>query len=136
MAGYSLKPLVAKLDIKPGYRVQLLDAPAGFANLLRPLPEGTTMVGSRAKHADCILSFAKSSTDLARNVATLPARLPPAGLLWIGWPKKAANVRTDLTENVVRALGLATGLVDVKVCALTEVWSGLKFVRRLKDRHL
>lgn len=134
MAGYSQKPLVSKLDIKPSHRILIQAAPSGFEKLLKPLPDGATLVGARSRQADCILFFANRAADLRRGFAALAARLPPAGLLWVAWPKKAARIETDLTEDVVRRIGLDGGLVDVKVCAITEVWSGLKFVRRLRDR--
>lgn len=134
MAGYSPKPLVGKLDIKPGYRVLLEAAPPGFPGLLAPLPEGVSLRTSRARQVDAALLFVTSARILAERFPVLAAKLPPAGLLWVAWPKKSSGVATDLTEGVVRTIGLEARLVDVKVCAITETWSGLKFVRRLKDR--
>lgn len=135
MAGYSGKTLVVKLGIKPSHRVLLRHAPAGLASLLAPLPPGVSFVTARAHTIDCVLLFATQARELQSDFASLAAKLVPAGLLWVAWPKQAARVPTDLTENVVRGIGLAAGLVDVKVCAITEVWSGLKFVRRLSDRE-
>jgi hypothetical protein len=132
--GYSSKPLVAKLDLKPGHRFQLREAPDRFEAELGALPAGAELVGARAKEADCVLLFSTGSGHLEKAFAKAVALLPPAGMLWIAWPKKASKVETDLTEDLVRRIGLAAGLVDLKVCAVTEVWSGLKFVRRLKDR--
>lgn len=134
MAGYSGKPLVAKLGIKPSSRLQLRGAPPEFPAELRPLPKGVSFVGAQARQADCVLLFATTALELSRSFHKAAAVLPPAGQLWIAWPKRAAKVPTDLSENEVRRIGLAEGLVDIKVCAITEVWSGLKFVRRLKDR--
>lgn len=134
MAGYSGKPLVAKLDIRPGYRILLRGAPAGFAALLAPLPPEVEFVTARAGALNCAMLFTTSARDLEREFSPLAAKVEPAGLLWVAWPKRASKVETDLTESVVRRIGLAAGLVDVKVCAVTELWSGLKFVRRLKDR--
>lgn len=134
MAGYSAKPLVAKLDIRPNHRLLLQGAPEGFLTLLHPLPAGVAVVTARAREADTAILFARLERDLRDRFPRLAARLHSSGLLWVAWPKKAAKVPTDLTEDRVRAIGLAAGLVDVKVCAITEVWSGLKFVRRLKDR--
>lgn len=134
MAGYSGKPLVSKLDIRPAYRILLSGEPKGFEALLAPLPPGVSFVGARVTQADCVILFATMASQLKRDATRFVAKLPPAGLLWIAWPKKAAKMATDLTETTVREIGLATGLVDVKVCAITEVWSGLKFVRRLRDR--
>ena len=134
MPGYSGKPLIAKLDVKPGHRVLVKGAPNEFEAELRPLPEGVVLVAPRARTADCVLLFSTSSAHLEKAFRQAVSILSPAGILWVAWPKKASKVATDLTEDVVRRIGLSAGLVDVKVCALTEVWSGLKFVRRLKDR--
>ncbi|HSE46156.1 MAG TPA: hypothetical protein VLA89_12590 [Gemmatimonadales bacterium] len=92
------------------------------------------MATPRARAADCVLLFSISSAHLEKTFRRVVPLLPPAGMLWVAWPKKASKVETDLTEDVVRRIGLAAGLVDVKVCAITDIWSGLKFVRRLKDR--
>ncbi|HEX4591016.1 MAG TPA: hypothetical protein VH120_13855 [Gemmataceae bacterium] len=134
MAGYSGTPLVQKLGIKPDARVHFADAPADFATTLRPLPAGVEQVGGAAKNLDFAVLFVADRAALTKQFAKLAARLRKAGMLWVAWPKKASGVPTDLTENVVRDLGLAAGLVDVKVCAIDETWSGLKFVYRLKDR--
>ncbi len=135
MAGYSGKPLVQKLGFKPGDRVALSGAPSGFLDELRPLPEGVHLVTSAGRvPLDGVLLFAPEQARLERELSKWIGRLAPAGMLWVAWPKRAAKVPTDLDENVVRRIGLAAGVVDVKVCAVNEVWSGLKFVRRLKDR--
>jgi len=134
-AGYSGTPLPRKLGIKPGQRIAFLDAPAQFADALGALPEGvarprTTLRGQ----LDLIVAFFTARRRLERRLPRLVAALDPAGALWIAWPKRAARVETDLTEDVVRELALAAGVVDVKVCAIDATWSGLKFVIRLKDR--
>jgi hypothetical protein len=136
MAGYSGTPLPQKLGIKPGARLGLVRPPEGFGKTLGPLPPGVTPhpVGSGRVPFDVIVCFARSSKDLARDFPALARRLDPAGGLWIGWPKKSSGVATDLTEAEVRGRGLALGLVDNKVCAIDEVWSGLRFVVRLADR--
>jgi hypothetical protein len=135
MAGYSGKPLVQKLGFKPGFRVALSGAPPGFSEELRPLPEGIRLVTRRSRtRLDAVLLFAPDQAALEAELPGWITRLEPAGMLWVAWPKRAAKVATDLDENVVRRIGLAAGVVDVKVCAVNEVWSGLKFVRRLKDR--
>ena len=134
LPGYSGKPLIAKLDVKPGHRLLLKGAPNGFESELRPLPEGVALGGPASRTADCVLLFSTSSAHLEKAFRQAVPFLPPAGMLWVAWPKKASKVETDLTEDVVRRIGLAAGLVDVKVCAITEIWSGLKFFRRLKDR--
>ena len=136
-AGYSGKALALKLGIKPGMTVTALAAPAHYRALLRPLPAGariaTRLTGRRAALA-FIHHFATGRRALAARFAMLARALAPAGALWVSWPKGSSGVATDLTENVVREIGLAHGLVDVKVCAVDETWSALKFVRRLKDR--
>jgi hypothetical protein len=133
MPGYSGKPLVEKLGLKPSQRLALVGAPGGFVRELDPLPAGVRLGADRGP-LDCVLLFAPDAATLTGGFPRWAARLTPAGMLWVAWPKKAAKIATDLDENVVRRIGLAAGLVDVKVCAVTEVWSGLKFVRRLRDR--
>jgi hypothetical protein len=134
MAGYSGTPLVQKLGIKPDARVYFANAPADFPVTLGPLPTGAEVVGPSAKRLDFALLFVTDRAALAKQFAKVAARLQPAGMLWVAWPKKTSGVPTDLTENVVREIGLEAGLVDVKVCAVDDTWSGLKFVYRLKDR--
>ena len=134
LAGYSGKPLVAKLGIKPDTRIAILNAPKGYDRVLGKLPPRVTRRPSIVGPLDFVQFFTKETRELERRFAGLARSLAPAGMLWISWPKKASGVATDLTEDVIRAIGLAHGLVDVKVAAVDEVWSGLKFVRRLKDR--
>ncbi|MCA9854191.1 MAG: DUF3052 family protein [Dehalococcoidia bacterium] len=133
MAGYSRTPLPTKLGIKPGHMVVLANAPGDFADVLGELPEGVT-VSTHDDRIDVALLFVTSSGDLAEGWPPLAAAIRPAGGLWVCWPKKASGVETDLTENVIRDFGLSAGLVDNKVCAVDETWSGLRFVYRLKDR--
>lgn len=133
-AGYSGTPLVKKLGIKEGFRVALVGAPNGFRGELEGLPSGVSFVTSVEGQLDFVLFFAKTRSELTRNFSRLAAKLTPTGMLWIAWPKKASGVATDLSDGVVREIGLGAGLVDVKVCAVNEVWSGLKFVIRVKDR--
>jgi len=134
LPGYSRKPLASKLDLKPGHRLLLNGAPDGFESELRPLPEGVTFAAPPARPIDCVLLFSTSAAHLEKAFRQAVTLLPRAGMIWVAWPKKASKVETDLTEDVVRRIGLTAGLVDVKVCAVTDIWSGLKFVRRLKDR--
>jgi hypothetical protein len=134
MAGYSGTPLVQKLGIKAEARVHFAHAPADFAKTLGPLPAGVELLGGTPKNLDLALLFVTNKAALSSQFPKLAARLQPAGMLWVAWPKKASGVPTDLTENIVRDIGLAAGLVDVKVCAIDDTWSGLKFVYRLKDR--
>ena len=136
MAGYSGTPLVKKLGIKSGSNLTFVNPPAHFVDSL-DLPKGTNVCSaSSRKPLDFVLLFVKSKQELAAKFSLFAAKLKPDGMLWVSWPKKASGLKTDLTDNVVRELGLSEGLVDVKVCAVDDVWSGLKFVFRLKDRPL
>jgi hypothetical protein len=134
-AGYSGTPLPRKLGIKPGHRVLLLSAPDEFENgTLGELPEGVK-VGRQARGtADVIVSFHTARADLERRMPKLRALMEPAAGLWIAWPKRAAKMDTDLTEDVVREIALANTLVDNKVAAIDDRWSGLRLVIRLRDR--
>jgi hypothetical protein len=133
LAGYSGTPLVKKLGIKPGFNIAFVSAPAGYVNTLDLPPEVT--INSRAgKPLDFAQLFVKSEKELITKFTQYAARLNASGMLWVSWPKKSSGVSTDLTDNVVREIGLAAGLVDVKICAVDEIWSGLKFVFRLRDR--
>ncbi len=134
MAGYSETPLVKKLGIKPGTRVALLGAPANYRATLGALPEGVRLSSRLNGKFDLVQLFAKAESGLRQHFAAAAKTIPPQGVIWISWPKRASGLKTDLDENKVRAFGLALGLVDVKVCAVDEIWSGLKFVYRLKDR--
>lgn len=134
MAGYSGTPLVQKLGIKPGFSVAFINAPEDFASNLGLTEDVTVRTRASARDLDFILLFVKNRADLSRSFLVQAARIKPNGMMWISWPKKTSGVKTDLTENVVRDIGLAAGLVDVKVCAVDDVWSGLKFVYRVKDR--
>lgn len=134
MAGYSGTPLVRKLGIKEGSRYALIDSPENFARELQPLPASSTSVLRLTKDLDLILFFCKSERVLQKRFASLAKSIKRNGMIWIAWPKKSSKVETDLTFTNVQQIGLAIGLVDVKICAITDVWSGLKFVVRLKDR--
>jgi hypothetical protein len=132
-AGYSGTPLPQKLGIKEGHLVVLLQAPDGFAPALEPLP-AVRLATALAGNADVILFFCRARRELEASLARLHASLSPAGGLWIAWPKKAAKLVTDMTEDVVRELALPRGLVDNKVCAIDETWSGLRLVIRKELR--
>ena len=134
MAGYSNRSLVDKLGIKPRTRIAILQAPRGYRAALGKLPPGVRIVTSVRGEFPVIQFFATTRVELERKFAGLVRALEPAGALWVSWPKKASGVSSDLTEDVVRNVALAGGLVDVKVAAVDDVWSGLKLVRRLKDR--
>jgi hypothetical protein len=133
-AGYSRTPLAKKLGIKANARVGLIGSPDGFAAKLGELEPGVTVGRSLRGPLDVIVAFFTSRSQLERRWPALRTALDCAGGLWIAWPKRASGVATDLSETVVRELGLAAGLVDNKVCAIDEVWSGLRFVYRLADR--
>ena len=134
-AGYSGTPLVRKLGIKPDSRLGLIGAPDGFDDTLGELPLGVRVVRRLGGPMfDVIVAFFDRRSELERRLATLVGALDYAGGLWLAWPKRASGVPTDLTDNEVRDLGLATGLVDNKICAIDQVWSGMRLVYRLRDR--
>jgi hypothetical protein len=136
MAGYSGTPLAKKLGFKEGCRAGLVNAPPGFTKELAPLPNAVQLILERlTKPLDLIVLFTASQQELKTEFPMLAKKLASNGMLWIAWPKKASGVATDLSDNNVRQIGLDAGLVDVKVCAINEIWSGLKFVYRLKDRQ-
>src|SRR5271169_4455917 len=133
-AGYSKRSLVDKLGIKDGEKVAILSSPANYSATLGPLPKKVVAVKKLQAGIDFIHFFSKQRHELETKFASLKQALAQDGILWISWPKGASGVATDLTENIVREIGLRNGLVDIKVCAVDETWSGLKFVYRLKDR--
>ena len=134
MAGYSETPLIKKLGIKPENRVAFLNAPKGFKRELGPLPAKAKHISSTSEALDFILVFVKSLHELSKQFAPLAANLSRNGMIWVAWPKKSSGVATDLLFDNVQRTGLDAGLVDVKICAINDIWSGLKFVYRLKDR--
>jgi len=133
-AGYSGTPLVSKLGIKPGTTLGLIGAPDDFDRTLGELPDGVAVRRRLQGRLDVIVAFFVERSALERRLPALRGALQPAGGLWLAWPKRAAGVATDLSDTVVRELGLAAGLVDNKVCAIDAVWSGLRLVYRLRDR--
>jgi len=134
VTGYSGTPLARKLGIKENQRIAIINAPGNFQKELGTLPAGAVVVTRLQSSLDLILFFAASHAELMKNFARLAARLIPNGMLWAAWPKKSSGVKTDLSFEVVQRVGLEAGLVDTKVCAVSDVWSGLRFVTRLKDR--
>ena len=132
-AGYSGKPLGTKLGIKPGHRVHVAGAPAGFE--LEGLPEDIQLLGASAGVLDVILLFVRDQKTLRGAFPRQTGRLTEAGMLWVAWPKRTSKVPTDLTEDRIRSIVLPAGYVDVKVCAVDETWSGLKIVKRLENRR-
>ena len=132
--GYSGTPLAKKLGIKPGMRVFVDDAPENYRELLAPLPENVAFVSKPEKGLDLVHIFTTSKKELGSKLKRYLKLIKSNGVIWVSWPKKASKVETDLTEDVVRELALATVLVDVKVCAVDDVWSGLKLVIRVENR--
>ena len=133
MAGYSGKPLVAKLGIKEGARLAVVGSPTDYAGLVGGLPAGAR-IEKNASELDFVHVFATRRSDLQKELIRWRARIVSAGMIWVSWPKKASKVETDITEDVVREVALPMGLVDVKVCAVDDVWSGLKLVIRKSER--
>lgn len=135
MAGYSGTPLAKKLGLQEGMRLGLDNPPSEFVGLrLLPVPAGITMHTNLRGNMDVVIGFYDSRGDFERRLPVLRRRIPDEGAIWIAWPKKASRVPTDMTEDVIREVALPTGLVDNKVCAIDEVWSGLRLVIRLENR--
>lgn len=135
MAGYSGTPLLKKLGIKVGYHCVVVNEPEAYWSWLSPLPEGVQPKSKTTKDSlDFVHLFVKEVKVFEKDFIKYKAALKKDGMMWISWPRKSSKVVTDLDENKIRDFGLANGLVDVKVCAVDEVWSGLKFVFRVKDR--
>ena len=134
MAGYSKRSLVDKLGIKQGYRVAIVGAPPDYAATLGELPPRVKLGRKLQAENDFLHFFTTSRRDLEQRFPARRSCLAQNGMLWISWPKGSSGATTDLSENVVREIGLRNGLVDVEVCAVDETWSGLKFVDRVKDR--
>jgi len=136
MAGYSSTPLVKKLGIKAGFRIAVINSPANFLKELGSLPENVKITARLTKALDLIMLFSGSEKSLKKDFPRLAEKLSTNGMLWVAWPKKSSGVPTDLSFDTVQSVGLQGGLVDVKICAVDEVWSGLKFVYPLKVRAL
>ncbi len=135
MAGYSGTPLSKKLGIKPGSRLFVAGAPSDYVKLVAPLPDGVELVSRMSASVDLAHLFTTRRTDLAAKLASTLAKLRPDGTIWVSWPKKASKQPTDITEDTIREVALPLGLVDVKVCAVDETWSGLKLVIRKEHRE-
>jgi hypothetical protein len=134
LAGYSGTPLAKKLGIKPNFRVALPHLPPDVHKELRTALADCEIESAGRVPLDLVVNFVTGERELRQSFAGWSRKLAPAGMLWIAWPKKSSGVKTDLNENKIREIGLAAGLVDVKVCAIDQVWSGLKFVIRVGDR--
>jgi hypothetical protein len=134
MPGYSGTPLPKKLGIKPGFRVAFSALPSQVRPELKDALSECSLAKDGSGTLDFAMIFVRRLAELNRQFPAFARKLAPAGMLWVSWPKKSSGFQTDVDENVVRQFGLDEGLVDVKVCAVSEIWSGLKFVIRLKDR--
>ena len=128
MAGYSGKPLTQKLGIKPGFCIFVSGAPKTYDALVGGLPDGAKIIARLKAPLDVVHLFATKAAGLANKLSGCRDAIAPDGMIWVSWPKKSSGLATDLTDVVVRDTALALGLVDIKVCAIDEVWSGLKFV--------
>ena len=133
-SGYSGTPLAKKLSIKQGSRMFLLDAPEGYVSLLDPLPQGVQFDNHPSHVIDIAHVFVTRKEDLKGHLVTLRNQLKPNAVVWVSWPKKAAKVPTSVSEDIIRELALPLGFVDIKVCAVNEIWSGLKLVVRKELR--
>lgn len=134
MAGYSPAPLATKLGIKAGTEMFLVNPPEGYLELLDPLPEGTKIASRFSGSTDIVHIFSSRRAELDNVLREYRPKLKPAGTLWVSWPKKSSKVPTDITEDTIREMALPLGFVDIKVCAVNEVWSGLKLVIRKEPR--
>ncbi len=134
MAGYSGTPLPKKLGIRPGATVALLGAPPEFGELLDPLPDGVTLRRRLGADLEVVVAFFTRAADLARRLPALERSIFSEGGLWVAWPKRSSGVATDITEDTIRDVALPRGLVDNKVCAIDETWSGLRLVWRKERR--
>ena len=135
MAGYSGTPLIKKLGIKPADDVLLVNAPVNYFDLVATARGTIRTVTTKSGAADFIHLFAVTTREFEKQLPALKKRMKQDGMIWVSWYKKSAKKETDLTENIIRDFGLALGLVDVKVCAVDEEWSGLKFVIPVADRE-
>ena len=133
--GSSGTPLIQKLGIKPGLRMAVVRPPESYFSSLGPLPTTVQFLKKPTENMDFLHLFTKSKAETEKLFPGLKKALSPAGMLWVSWPKAASKMPTDLNDNVVRNIGLKNGLLDIKVCAVDEVWSGLKFVIPVKDRE-
>jgi hypothetical protein len=138
VAGYSGTPLVKKLGIKPSDRVALVNEPLAFPRELVGLPPNVELVGAddspRPGTLNVVILFLKSQAELKKLLPAMKTKIQQHGMIWTAWPKKASKLKSDLDENIIRDKGLSIGLVDIKVCAVNDIWSGLKFVIPVKDR--
>ena len=135
-AGYSGTPLAKKLGIKNGFRLRVVNQPAGYFDLFTDLPGEIEILEEKKTRKNLVHYFTKQFKELQRDIVPLKNEIEANGMIWISWPKKSSKVPTDITEDLIRSLALSNGLVDIKVCAVDEVWSGLKLVIPVKDRKV
>ena len=133
-AGYSATPLAKKLGIKDGFVIRLVGQPAYYFDLFEDIPLNIQILDDTTKAKNLIHYFTRQADDLRRDIPLLKREIQTNGMIWISWPKKASKISTDITEDVIRNLSLSNGLVDIKVCAIDEIWSGLKLVIPVKNR--
>jgi hypothetical protein len=134
MAGYSESSLVKKLGLKPRFHIRVVNGPANYVDLVHPLPADVTLITTSRSGIDMVHIFVLNYETFMEEIDKAKRQIKQDVMIWISWPKKASRISTDLDENVIRAYGLQIGLVDVKVCAVDVVWSGLKFVIPLRSR--
>ena len=134
MAGYSSTPLAKKLGIKEGCKLYVKNPPDNYFQLIEPIPKNVTISKRLSNNIDIIHFFTKNKRELISNINNLMSRIKQSGMIWVSWPKKSSKVPTDITEDTIREVILPIGLVDIKVCAVDEIWSGLKLVIRKENR--
>lgn len=134
MAGYSGTPLAKKLGIKAGMVLHTVNAPENYGTLVDPLPENVTIASAQSKELDLVHVFATTRSELSRSLGNYLTKIKQNGAIWVSWPKKSSGIPSEITEDTVREVAVPLGLVDIKVCAVDEVWSGLKLVIRKENR--
>ena len=135
MSGYSGTPLAKKLGIKAGMVLHIVNAPCDYAALVEGLPEGAMITAAGAKHLDLVHIFTKSRAELLASLKAFQKKIKQDGIIWVSWPKKSSGIASEITEDTIRDVALPLGLVDIKVCAVDETWSGLKLVIRRENRN-
>jgi len=133
-AGYSSTPLIKKLGIKDGFSLRIINAPNDYFDLLGQLPDNISLLEDTSASKDFIHFFTKSTQEFKDLLPQLKTEIKPAGMIWVSWPKKSSKVPTDISESIIRDFALDIGLVDIKICAVDQTWSGLKLVIPVKDR--
>jgi len=133
-AGYSSTPLAKKLGVKEGFIINLINAPANYFDLFTDMPSSVSISDKAGEKKNLIHFFTKDTAELTQTLPQLKKEILPNGMIWVSWPKKSANIPTDVNEHLVRSTALENGLVDIKVCAVDDTWSGLKLVIPVKDR--